>query len=108
MSSTEELDLDITVNEFFRIVAGEEIKGLKFLKTVNVDQPGKILSFFHKLFYFTLGDKKVHANLATVVWETGDIQTTFTHGCGEPSEVGPRFVESSPEEIAFAEKSSTP
>ena len=97
-----DLDINITGQEFFRIVKGEELHGLKFLKLVTLDQPSDRLSFFHRIYYFDWNGTVVCSNIGTVFWadEEQSFHTSFTHACGEPSDTGPKFTLATPEEIS--------
>lgn len=89
-----DLDIKITGEEFFRIVNGEEMHGLKFIKRVDIEQLTPKLSFFHRYYYFDWNGKKVVSGISSVFWggPTQDFHCSFTHSDGEPSETGPKFA----------------
>lgn len=89
----EDLELNITGKDFFKIVAGENLHGLKFLKRVDLEQPEGNLAFFHRSYYFDWNGKKIFSVISSVYWgDDHGFNTSFVHSCGEPSEIGPRFA----------------
>lgn len=93
MGLPKDLDINITGEEFFRIVKGETLHGLTFVRLETLDSPHDRLSFFYRTYHFEWNGQPVRAMIATVYWgdSDGSFHTAFTHACGEPSEIGPRF-----------------